>query len=113
MSESNSLHFANGYLSNTEKSNKRRKARHRKTAAERLGEALLAMPAPPCTKHGRCPHYKHCAATGEACEAFMLYAAQVDGDNAPRVPKRKLGKRLWNRVEIFAQSIESLLTNAK
>lgn len=113
MNELADWHFAHQYASKRERNNQWHRVQRRKTALERLTDTLAAMPAPPCTRYGNCPHLKHCAATGDACDAFMLYAAQVDSDNAARIPKRKLGKRLWNRKEIFSQSIESLLTNAK
>lgn len=113
MTESNALQQANSWTSSPERQNKARKARHRKSAQERLAETMLAMPAPPCTHPVRCPHIKHCAVTGDACIAFMLYAVQKDSDGVARIPKRKLGKRLWNRKELFPQSIDNVLTNTK
>lgn len=103
------LQVGTGHVSRAEHQRRLSKARHRKKAILDLADTLAAMPDPPCERAGVCPNVAHCAKTGDACAAFMLYSVQMDCDQAPREPHKELGKRLWNKIEVFPQSMESLL----
>lgn len=42
-------------------------------ALDRLIQEVMAAPAPPCERNGRCPHFDRCRDEGLACVEFYLY----------------------------------------
>jgi len=53
-------------------------------------QILLDEPCP-CDD---CPRRRHCAATGDACEAYRLFYYGKSWGAAPRSPTQRLGARI-------------------